>query len=537
MKCITIKEFKKSYKHSSDGVYLYGASVTGRGILQLLEKVSIKVEAFIDKDPDKRRKLFCGYNVILPQDVAKNASVIITTSSGAAGSVDSMLRKEYGIEKVYYFELESIIVKHLFYIRGYDADKIDEYEDTYQRLVQKYNAIVMYPMWADRVGEFVCRYMIMQQDLRDEINNRYRVVLPYVRPENNLPYANTRMMEMISRQCPIVFKDNEEFWAYVVTEHITEIELYNTYIHTLGAYAEMAKLPWEKTMRYTENTPPVLNFSRQEEEEAYRKAEKLGIKEPFVCIFARDSSYLMQRKGNWSYHDYRDSDINNFRLMAEYLKERGIQVVRVGTVSKGRLFGENVIDITNDNYDELLDLYVNAKCICWIGAVSGAEFLSGMFRRRKISINAMLVDSYDITPYFMGQSYYIPKLYFSVKENRYLSLKEMLVLDLSGEPPHLYKEKFQVDIIQNTAEDILELYLECEQKESGTWEYTEGEKSLQEKYQMVLRDIRKKYPNGWVDYAGSPIENHLPVIPIGSSFLKKYQSFLLQEYKNGDGSK
>jgi len=532
MKHITIAEFDRRYKGFAGRVYLYGASVTGHAILQLLENSSVKVEGFIDGDSSKYSELFYGYRVVPPQEVPQDACVVITTSPNAAIHIDKMLTETYGISEIYYFQLESIIVKHLFFIKGYDVSKTEKYEAEYQELAEKYDSIVVYPMWADRMGEFVGRYMIMYQEMRDRGDQNYHIMLPYVRPSNDIPLCNARLMDMISRQSLMIYGEREEFWAYVCRKHITELVLDGTYIHTLEAYDAMAELQWEKALRFPKGTQPVVKFSKEEEEEAKERAERLGIKEPFVCVFARDSSYLNQRKGNWSYHDYRDSDINNFIPLVNYLKGKDIQVVRVGTVTTGKLEDDNVVDVTNDNYDELLDLYVNAKCSCWIGGVSGAEYISGLFRKKKLSVNAMLIDSYDITPYCVGLSWYIPKLYYSLKEERYLSLKEMFWLDLAGDPPHLYKEKYHVDIIENTAEDILDLYIECEQKEAGTWEYTKDEEVLVEKYQMVLSDIRKEYSDGWLDYAGAPIKNHIPDMPIGSSFLKKYENFLLSEYND-----
>ena len=52
---------------------------------------------------------------------------------------------------------------------------------------------------------------------------------------------------------------------------------------------------------------------------------------PFVCLIVRDSAYLdSYQPTNWNYHNYRDSDINNYMLAAEELVQRGYYVIRMG---------------------------------------------------------------------------------------------------------------------------------------------------------------------------------------------------------------
>lgn len=524
MRNVTIAEFYKEYNCLSGKVYLYGASVTGRGILRMLESFSVNVEAFIDKDQSKCQKPFCGYKVVLPKDVPQDACIIITTSMWFVDSIAKMLTEEYGITEIFYFQLESIVVKQRFFLTGYDADKIEEYEEQYQSFIDTCDAIEIYPMWADRIGEFIYRYMIMYEDAKK--NNTHYIILPYV--FGDVTYANTRLMDIISRQSQMIYGDNEKFWAYVIENHAMRLKFYDTFLHTIEAYNEMKGLPWKEALYYLQDSSPIVQFSEKEYKEAWEKMDQLGIKEPFICVFARDSAYLAQRSDVFSYHDYRDYNIKNFNLLIKYLKGENVQVVRVGTVSKGCLEGENVVDITNDNYDEILDLYVNSKCMWWIGCNSGAEEIPGLFRRKKIGINiSNIIDTYWTSLYCMNRGCcYIPKLYYSYKKQRYLNIREMCKLNLSDVPPHLYEQEFGVRLVENSPEDILEVYQECESKTNGIWEYTVMEEKLQKKYQLILDEISGEYPNGFGGYTYSTKES-MPPVPIGTTFLKKYKNILL----------
>ena len=52
-----------------------------------------------------------------------------------------------------------------------------------------------------------------------------------------------------------------------------------------------------------------------------------------VCVYARDSSYLKVKFPNndWNYHNYRDSNIEDYSKAIEYLIELGYTVIRVGS--------------------------------------------------------------------------------------------------------------------------------------------------------------------------------------------------------------
>jgi len=79
--------------------------------------------------------------------------------------------------------------------------------------------------------------------------------------------------------------------------------------------------------------PPHMQFSTEEEShgEAGLRAMGLPIGAQFVCLMVRDSTYLDSIKSiNWNYHNYRDSDIQNYVLAAEELAERGYFVIRMG---------------------------------------------------------------------------------------------------------------------------------------------------------------------------------------------------------------
>ena len=71
---------------------------------------------------------------------------------------------------------------------------------------------------------------------------------------------------------------------------------------------------------------PHLQFTIEEEARGEAGLRAMGIPSgtPFICLTVRDSAYLTAhlRDGDYSYHNYRDSDIQNYVLAAEELANR-----------------------------------------------------------------------------------------------------------------------------------------------------------------------------------------------------------------------
>ena len=102
---------------------------------------------------------------------------------------------------------------------------------------------------------------------------------------------------------------------------------------------------WEKTNLYEateidfkiyKETLPTLAFTSDEESKGIRMLKEIGInseKDWYVCIFCRDPSYLNTKfpKGDWTYHNFRNANIDTLKLASEYIVSIGGYVVRVGS--------------------------------------------------------------------------------------------------------------------------------------------------------------------------------------------------------------
>ena len=143
-----------------------------------------------------------------------------------------------------------------------------------------------------------------------------------------------------------------------------------------------------------ERSPPHLKFTRAEERRGQAELRALGITkgEKWVCIIARDPMYLKAKEPaqDYSYHSFRDSDINNYRAAAVALMERGYYVIRMGAFVDGpmKLSAPKFIDYAvSGRRSEFMDIYLGAKCAFCISNGTGFDGIPMIFRRPLCYVN------------------------------------------------------------------------------------------------------------------------------------------------------
>ena len=113
----------------------------------------------------------------------------------------------------------------------------------------------------------------------------------------------------------------------------------------------------------------------------------------FVCLMVRDNEYLKEifPTVDFSYHNYRDSNINNYVLVAEALAERGYFVIRMGARVKSPLNSSHhkVIDYAfNGMRSDFMDIFLGANCEFAISVGTGMDAVPAIFRRPIVQVNS-----------------------------------------------------------------------------------------------------------------------------------------------------
>ncbi|MEZ2252567.1 TIGR04372 family glycosyltransferase, partial [Microcoleus sp.] len=262
-----------------------------------------------------------------------------------------------------------------------------------------------------------------------------------------------------------------------------------------------------------EGRAPLLSLSASDTDRGWDCLEKFGFTKNswFVCIHAREPGYAQQLNGV-SYQNHRNVDIDTYLLAIKTIVARGGWVIRMGDPSMKPLPPlVGVIDYAHSNFkSDWMDVFLCAKCRFFLGDTSGICLVSYTFGIPCVLTNVVPIANRA----FSSKNISIPKLLWSVKEDRYLSFAE------AWEPPfeQHYKEDFlhkhELRLVDNTAEDVEDLTLEMLERLEGTVEYTAEDQRLQEIYNSLGANT-----------CGSFGVNSR----IGRDFLRKYAKSLLKE--------
>lgn len=236
--------------------------------------------------------------------------------------------------------------------------------------------------------------------------------------------------------------------------------------------------------------PPKLQFTAEEESRGKAHLSAMGLPKgaEFICLNVRDSAYLDGHIArDWSYHNYRDSNIQNFVLAAETLAERGYFVIRMGAKVHEAINTAHpmIIDYaTNGMRSDFMDIYLGAKCLFAISTGSGWDGIPEIQRRPIVYVNYGPL-GYLCTMRNLTIS--IVKHHYSLAKGRELSLSEIFsvgvgfCLDSSA-----YKSK-GVSLIENTPAEICDAAIEMIERLNGTWLTDEYDKVLQQRFWKLFQ--------------------------------------------------
>ncbi len=383
----------------------------------------------------------------------------------------------------------------------------------YQKVMKQYNEIRLHRFWSDRIGEYIARYIwfLTSTEIQENKNNGILdlfVVSDCIR-------HNSRLTAIFRRNIDLIDETNVDLWLQILSDFPGKIETSGWDKYSVRANAGIRV--------YSRDTVQYFSLTPGEKHEGYTKKKNMGLDQPFVCIVSRDAVYLSTSLPleDCSYHDYRDSDINKLRLAVEYLKTKGIMTVRMGrNVGKSVDF-ENCIDYAKKYYDELMDIVLMRDCKFYLGDAAGL-FTVPMALNRPVALK-------NVIPLFEVGCGFIPfnpsdiiifKKYYSKHEKRFLSLTEMAEIDMKVNCCTKGYEDLGIEVVENSAEEILDLTIEMNARLDGEWVDTEEDIDQQKKYQDIYQE--------WIDRSGLCEYSTFKDYRIGTLFLRK-NLFLLGE--------
>jgi len=238
---------------------------------------------------------------------------------------------------------------------------------------------------------------------------------------------------------------------------------------------------------FLENAKLSLPSTLDEESTARRWMAQFGWEdgEPFVCLFVRDSVYLktVYPDVDWSYHDYRDSDIQTYIQAIEYLTSQGIFVFRMGAKMGSRVeyLHPKFVDYAFcPSRSDLLDVWLFANCSLCITTSSGPDVISDVFRKPILAVNFLPFHSY----WSWSNALHYPKILQWKSSGKTLTLSEYL------EQTHYETAGYAragIEITALNSDQIYEAVREGWQRAVGAWPQTERETLLHEKFRNIFK--------------------------------------------------
>ena len=269
----------------------------------------------------------------------------------------------------------------------------------------------------------------------------------------------------------------------------------------VGGYAltksQFCEKPPYRANEYYEfnNTERNLSFTVFEQEEGKELLNKMGIDDNswFICFHCRDAVYLSNQwnklhnsSADWSYHDYLNSDIKNHMEAAKYIASLGGFAVRMGYGVAEKLPDLNnprIIDYASYYRTDFGDIYLPAKCKFFLGGQTGLFLTPTIFHVPVALANHIPL---ELTPFRKGDLY-IPKRIWSMEKKRFLTFGEILESGVG----HFYKaawyQQAGLEVVENTAEEILDLAKEMNERLDGRFQYTEEDEELQSRFHSLFQ--------------------------------------------------
>ncbi len=225
-----------------------------------------------------------------------------------------------------------------------------------------------------------------------------------------------------------------------------------------------------------------ISFSNKEEVRGKKLLDKIGVRDWFICFHSRDAAYLNKEWGKGDgYHQFRNCNVKNYLKAAEYIADQGGYALRMGAAVDQKISSEErVIDYANNFRTEFGDIYLTAKCKFFLGNTAGLYLVGTIFNVPLALANIVPIHY----PPMRKGDLYIPKKIWSKKEKRFLTFKEMIAQGTVQKADFYHKR----DMVprENTAEEILDLATEMNQRLDGTWKEDKEDEILQKKYKSLF---------------------------------------------------
>ena len=241
-------------------------------------------------------------------------------------------------------------------------------------------------------------------------------------------------------------------------------------------------------------TNVVFKFSNEDKEKGKQLLNKMGIgdKDWFVCFHARSPEYLKTNSKklygsdlDFSYHNFRDQSIYDFKKAIDFITSKGGYAIRMGRDESDRInFNNNkVIDYAIDYWSEFGDIYLSAHCKFFLGSNAGITVAPFIFNVPTIMTNYIplcgLIPNEDTVKA-------VPCKIWSKKKNNFLSYKEIFSNKIWCFNTSKEYENAGIKVISSSEEEILNVTKEIYYELKNEYKHHKDDQELKQKFQNLI---------------------------------------------------
>jgi len=292
--------------------------------------------------------------------------------------------------------------------------------------------------------------------------------------------ANRQFMTMIKRR-------------FFVLENPLLLKLQEIACKYMKNFRVYGELPIDlKSFKEFHDTPPQFSFTKEELAKGRKELLRMGIKSQssFVCFHSRDKAYLDKAhpyysRKMWAYHDYRDSDIRNYIPAAEYLSALKLFAVRIGSVIERSIIETSdprIIDYATHYRSDFMDIYLSANCKFFLGTNAGPNCVARAFNIPVAAVNWIPI----IVRLPCKHDLFIPKKLWSIGRKCFLTFREIITSGMDSWGQSEEYARAGIEVVENTADEILALAKEMNERLDNRWVTTQEDEELQKRYNSLF---------------------------------------------------
>ena len=187
--------------------------------------------------------------------------------------------------------------------------------------------------------------------------------------------------------------------------------------------------------------------------------QSIGINknDKYICLSIHDNYYLESEFSNedWSHHNIRVSNIDNYIESIKFLNNKGIFVIRMGrhTRKKLEINSKHFYDYSSSKFkSDMLDFYLISRCYFYISNSTGLDNVALLFNKPllKSSHSFINVDTEN------EKNILFFNLHYDIKNKKYLNYKE--IMKIKSFNYSIYKSKFfaeqNIELKENKSNEI-----------------------------------------------------------------------------------